>query len=125
MTNKIILILTLLTYQTLDAQRSLGLEQYGCFSRLVAAVPVTRVWYKTTDGGYVEARYNYDAQKTAGLSVGWTFSSPAKRCGRWAITPTIGLMAGGNSAAGVGMNVDWTFGRIEASSVIQSVVAYP
>lgn len=125
MKNKLIVILTLLTYQKLDAQRSFGLEQYGCYSRLASAVPVTRVWYKTTDGGYVEARYNYDAEKTAGLSVGWTFSASAKRYGHWTITPTIGLMAGENSAAGVGMNVDWALGRVETSSVIQSVVAYP
>lgn len=115
--------MTLLTYQKLDAQRSLGLEQYACFSRGSLAVPVTRVWYKTSDGGYAEGRYNYDAEKTAGLSVGWAFARSS--CGHWTITPTIGLMAGGNSTAGVGMNVDWTLGRLEASSVIQSVVAYP
>lgn len=125
MTNRFILILTLLTYQKLDAQRSLGFEQYGCISRSASAVPVTRIWYKTTDGGYVEARYNYDAGKTAGLSVGWTFSASAKRYGHWTFTPTIGLMAGVASAAGLGMNIDWTLGRIEASSIFQSVVAYP
>ena len=117
--------MTLLTYQKLDAQRSLGLEQYGCFSRQVAAVPVTRVWYKTTDGGYVEGRYNYDAEKTVGLSAGWKFVGSSKAYGHWTITPTIGLMAGRNTSAGVGMNVDWTLGRVEASSVIQSVVGYP
>jgi hypothetical protein len=127
MTNKLILILTLLTYHELDAQRSLGLEQYGSFSRKAPALPVTRVWYQTPDGGYVEARYNYDVEKTGGVSLGWTFSasSASKRYGRWSFTPTIGLIAGATSAAGMGMNVDWTLGRFEASTIVQSPLAYP
>ena len=125
MTNKFILILTLLTYQKLGAQRSLGLEQYGCFSRGSSAVPVSRVWYKTSDGGYVEGRYNYDAGKTAGLSLGWAFSASPKGYGHWTVTPAIGLMAGRTSAVGLGMNIDWTSGRFEVSSIIQSPVTYP
>ena len=124
MTNKLVVILTLLTYQKLAAQKSLGLEQYWCSGQTASAAPVTKLWYDVPGHAYVEVRYNYDAEKTAGISVGRTFSGPSAANVHWTCTPTIGVMSGSVTAAAAGMNFELSLGRLRASTTVQVAVSY-
>lgn len=114
MKNNILLILTLLTYHPITAQPRAGFEQYYSPGPTLAMMPVTRVYYATTGKGYVEARYNYDAAETVGLSIGKQFGKEQPKDLDWTLTPTAGVVAGKNQGASLGLNSnlqfhDWSF----------------
>jgi hypothetical protein len=119
MKNKLPLILLFFTYRPLPAQPHLGFEQYYCTGATAGAAPVTRVYYQGNGKGYVEARYNYDAERTAGLSVGRSFDAPAGKALAWTLTPTIGWMAGDCHGLSLGANVSVEYKGWDLSTAAQ------
>lgn len=61
----------------------------------------TKLFYQTSQGWYTECRYNYEEERTAGWSVGKTFSKESVFS--YSITPEVGLAVGQLQGASLGL----------------------
>jgi hypothetical protein len=82
------------------------------------------VFYQSRGREYVEARYNYDAEGSLGISLGKTFTTTTKDANTLSgsVTPTIGMIAGRCQGVSVGTNFS---GGYKAWSFSTSIQAAP
>lgn len=113
------MILTLITYHPVPAQSHTGFEQYFCPGSAMAAAPVTRIWYATAGKSYLEARYNYDAEKGIGLSAGKQLGGATAKGWDWTVTPTAGIVTGHCQGFSLGANLGLRYKAWNFSSATQ------
>lgn len=74
----------------------------------------TKLFYQTSQGWYTECRYNYEEDRTAGFSVGRTFSK--ENTFSYSITPEAGLTVGKLQGACLGENTVLSWKRLSFNS---------
>jgi len=95
-------ILGIMFFLQATANGQPGIEQY-CYVRKNQPVSqVQLLHYQTTKKWYVEARYNYEEDKTGALYIGRTFSKDEELS--YSITPILGGVAGKLNGGSVGFN---------------------
>jgi hypothetical protein len=114
MRNSLFMIVFLFN-QAVQGQERKGFEgyYYPTNSGSVSSLS-TKLFYQTSQGWYTECRYNYEEEKTAGFSVGKTFSK--ENAFRYSITPEVGFAVGKLQGASLGLNTSLTRGRLSFNS---------
>jgi hypothetical protein len=113
-------ICILLTWHSANAQPHIGMECYG-MGPAWSGEPVSRVYSQDGQGNYGEIRYNYDAERTLGVSAGHSFSGGLVNGPGWSVTPMIGLVAGATQGWSVGFNASLERGSFSFSSADQLI----
>ena len=82
-------------------QSNTGLEQYYYMNNKAITIS-PKAWYQSSNGWYVEGRYNYEEVKTLSVFAGKTF----EKNGDWsyAVTPLAGIVTGKFNGGAVAEN---------------------
>jgi hypothetical protein len=81
-----------------------------------------KLFNQTCQGWYSEFRYNYEEERTAGFSVGKTFSK--ENIFSYSITPEVGLAVGRLQGASLGLNTSLSRGRLSFNSSLLYTSAF-
>jgi hypothetical protein len=73
-----------------------------------------KLFNQTSQGWYSECRYNYEEERTAGFSIGKTFSK--ENVFSYSVTPEVGLVIGRLQGASLGLNTSLSYKRLSFSS---------
>src|SRR6267142_4850980 len=121
MKNKFFLILTLITYRPVFAQPLVGFEHYYCTGSTASTTLAGRFYYRNNSGFYADLRYNYEAERTAGVSLGRSFrgDAGARSDWAWSVTPTVGWMTGIFRGLSLGTHFSLDHGQWSFSSMVQ------
>jgi len=92
------------------AQSKTGIENYSMLSSGQEYVWMPVVHHKGKKGFYTEMRYNYEAQKTAAVYVGKSFSKKGSIA--YEVTPMAGFVYGEYSGGSLAMNVEMEYKKI-------------
>jgi hypothetical protein len=114
MRNRIFMMVFLFN-QAVQGQERKGFEgyYYPANGGGISSMSV-KLFNQTSQGWYSECRYNYEEERTAGFSVGKTFSK--ENVFPYSVTPEVGLAVGRLEGASVGFNTSLSRGRLSFNS---------
>lgn len=102
------------------SQTHAGIEQYYYTGYRVSTI-VPKIYYRDEKNWYGEIRYNYDALETLSLNVGKTISG--ENTISYAITPTLGFVAGRLNGGSLGLNTEAELGNLYFSAESQYTIS--
>jgi hypothetical protein len=83
------------------------------------SIVVPRLYYRSSDNWYGEARYNYDEIKTFSMYAGRTFSN--KDSLSWSLTPVAGILLGKLKGGAAGVDIAVNYRKWYFSSAWQTI----
>lgn len=120
MKSSILVICMFLAWYSAAAQTRVGMECYGAGAARYTG-PASRIYLQNGQGNYSELRYNYDAERTLGVSVGHSFKGGTADAAGWSVAPMIGLVAGAAQGLSIGVNATLERGSFSCSSANQLI----